>query len=330
MAHNLSTTGDRASMMYVGERPWHGLGTRLDGPATAREAITAAGLDWRVVERPVYDDYGNSFRGIDGYKALIREDSTVALSIVGEKYTPIQNTEAFGFFDAVVGGGQAIYHTAGAIGRGERVWILAQIPGDLRVGKTDDLIEKFLLLHTSHDGTASLRMGYTPVRVVCQNTLTQALGGLGRDISIRHTENALTRVGEAQKALGFAVRYYDDLAAVVNRLAGVQIGQHELSKYFTTLVPDNEKSENKSRTQNIRATLETKFISGRGQQMAGVRGTWWAAYNAVSEYTDHERSTRGDTDSERASNRLSSIWWGSAAALKGRAFDLAMKGVGLN
>ena len=143
MASNLATTDSRTAMMYTGEVPWHRLGTRLDEPATAHEAIEAAGLGYEVEltrlvtvnDIPVPDKL-----------AVVREDSHAILGVVGNTYRPVQNRECFGFLDAVVADESLRYHTAGALGKGERVWMLAKLPDDIRVKNSDDITEKYLLL----------------------------------------------------------------------------------------------------------------------------------------------------------------------------------------
>lgn len=325
MSHELSMVGGRAEMCYVGERPWHGLGTELQKPATAQEAIRAAHLEWTVEKRPVMVD-GKS---VDAYRAVVRTDTGTVLGVTGAQYQPVQNVEAFGFFDAVVGAGQAIYHTAGALHEGRRVWILAKLPEMLRVAQTDDLVEKFVLLHTGHDGGSALQMTFTPVRVVCQNTLTLALRSAGSIVKIRHTQSATLRVVEAQRALGLAVRFYDDLEGLIGRLASVPVKAQAVAEYYRTLVPDNPEAESNARTENIRASMLRSFENGRGNRLPGVAGTWWAAYNGTTEYVDHDRSSRGTDESTRRSNRLSSIWFGSGAELKARAWSLALQSAGV-
>ena len=159
MSHNLMIQNGEASMMYVGGVPWHGLGTALDKPATAEEAIQAARLDWTVKKLPLYaSDGDNSLLRLpvpDKY-AVARENSLDVLGVVGSSYTTVQNREAFAFFDPIVGKQAAVYHTAGALGKGERVWILAKLPDSIRV-VGDDITDKFLLLTNSHDGTARCR-----------------------------------------------------------------------------------------------------------------------------------------------------------------------------
>lgn len=333
--HNIGQTNGKASMFYTGERPWHGLGTELANPATAEEAIKAAGLDWTVDKRTVFlnlSRQADGFEAIQGKKAIIRTDTGHMFNIMGEGYTPVQNREAFRFFDDVVGGGQAIYHTAGALGMGERVWILAKLPGEIRVKGTDDITEKFLLLSNSHDGTSALRMFFTPVRVVCQNTLNLAQSGRGKGegISLRHTAGIRQNVQEAQRALGLAIKFYDTLGETVNALASKQVSSADaLRAFFQELVPDNADAKRNTRTENIRESLERNFMSGRGNDLPGIKGTWWAAVNAVTEYVDHERTARGDGQ-EELSNRLESQWFGSGAKLKAEAWDLALTSAGLS
>jgi phage/plasmid-like protein (TIGR03299 family) len=203
MPHELATTADgRTAMMYCGEPPWHGLGTRLDAPATAEEAINAAGLNYEVRLTPLATADGLD---VPQRKAVVRYDTQEVLGVVGNDYVPVQNREAFGFLDAVVAGGGLRYHTAGGLGRGERVWMLAKLPEQIRVKNSDDLVDQFLLLSNAHNGTAALRTFFTPIRVVCANTLAVAhRRGEGQGISIRHEGNLTAKIKEAQQLLGLA------------------------------------------------------------------------------------------------------------------------------
>ena len=322
VAHDLATTNGRTAMMYSGEVPWHRLGTRLDEPATANEAIEAAGLGYEVEltrlvtvnDIPVPDKL-----------AVVREDSKAILGIVGNTYRPVQNRECFGFLDALVADGSLRYHTAGAVGKGERVWMLAKLPEDIRVKNSDDITEKFLLLSNSHDGTSSLRVFFTPIRVVCANTLAIAeRNGRGQGVVIVHKGDLSIKIQQAQEVLGLAKSFYDDVELRINRLASHYPSLRQLEEYFKLVYPDSPDGES-TRTKNVRQELHRLFEEGIGHKMPAIRHTTWTALNAVTEYVDHYRSTRGKTSIERASNRLDSAWFGSGARLKERAWELALQ-----
>ncbi len=322
MAHELAKTNAHTAMMYAGEIPWHGLGTRLEEPATAREAIDAAGLNYLAELRNLQTTDGIP---IPQRKAVVRSDSQEILGVVGTSYVPVQNHQAFGFLDAVVADGSLRYHTAGALGKGERVWMLAKLPDDIRVKNSDDITEKYLLLSNSHDGSSSLRVHWTPIRVVCGNTLSIATRkGRGQGISIIHKGDLATKVRQAQEVLGLAKLFYDDTEEQINRLAHHYPSQRQLEEYFLLVYPDNPEGES-SRTKNVRQEMLRLFEEGIGHDMPAIRHTTWTALNAVTEYVDHARSTRGKTSVERASNRLESSWFGSGARLKERAWELALK-----
>ena len=207
MAHHLAQTNGKTAMFYFGEAPWHKLGTKLENPATAAEAIIAAGLNYQVELVDLFTEAGTP---VPRRKGVIRSDSRQVLGSVGTSYIPVQNEEAFQFLDALVADGGLRYHTAGALGNGERVWMLAKLPGHIRVNGTEDITDKFLLLHNSHDGSSPLRVHFTPIRVVCQNTLAIAeRNGRGLGVSIMHKGDLETKVREAQKVLGLANKFYD-------------------------------------------------------------------------------------------------------------------------
>ncbi len=309
-------------MMYVDEVPWHGLGTRLDSPATAKDAITAASLDYEVVLSDLFTKDGVL---VPGRKGAIRTDSNDVLGVVGNSYVPIQNRDCFSFLDAVVADGGLRYHTAGALRKGEKIWLLAKLPGHIRVRFSDDISEKYLLLSNSHDGSSCLRVFFTTIRVVCANTLAMAdREGQGEGISIRHQGDLTSKIRQAREVLGIAARYFDDLAGQFDLLARHQPTYAQVSGYFKALVPDPEEG-NRTRAENVRNELFQLFEHGRGQEIPQIRGTTWAALNAVTEYVDHLRPTRAKTELDRAANRLESAWFGSGSRLKHQAFELALE-----
>ena len=322
MAHELATTNGRAAMAYFGDTPWHRLGTRLENPATAAEAIEGAGLDYEaeLTRMTTVDDIP-----VPNRLAVVRSDNRQILGTVGTSYVPVQNRQAFGFLDAVVADGSLRYHTAGALGKGERVWMLAKLPDDIRVKNSDDVTEKYLLLSNSHDGSSSLRVHFTPIRVVCANTLAIAARyGRGQGVSIIHKGDLVAKVHQAQQVLGLAKRFYDDAEEQIDRLARHYPSLRQLEEYFRQVYPDSPDGES-SRTKNVRQEMLRLFEHGIGHDMPEIRHTTWTALNAVTEYVDHYRSTRGKTIRDRASNRLESAWFGSGARLKERAWELALQ-----
>ncbi len=297
----------------VAPSPWHNLGTELNDLATAREAIQAAGLDYTVVKKPLKEVVELSHpANVSDRWAIVRTDTGDVLGIVGDSYEPIQNTDAFGFFDTLVGADETIYETAGVIGRGERIWILARLPGYIKVhGK--DIVNKYLLLTNSHDGSSGVRVKLTPIRVVCNNTLTAALQGAG-EVQIRHTLNVVEDMKQALTLLGLSNSLYEQLDGIFNRMALTKITDKQLLDYVKALVPDKEEEEKSEVADGIRSTFLELYESGQGADLS--RGTLWGAFNCVTEYTDHKME-------DNPTARLESIWFGRGEQLKLKAFQLA-------
>lgn len=320
MAANVET------MMYAGETPWHGIGVPVPANVTSEEALTLACLNWTVSKRAIFT--ANPATGlaqkVPGYAAIVRDSDEFHMAVMGDGYKPMQNVEAFDFADAIVGSKHAIYNTAGALDHGRRVFMLAELPGEIRIAKTEDVTKKFLLFATSHDGSLATVAKLTPVRVVCQNTLNVALRGEGEFIKIRHTKNAETKVKEAQRVLGIAGKHYDEFAQVANFLAVTKFSEKQMKGLAETLFPANAEGEVSARAVTSRDMLVDLFENGKGQNM--VRGSAWAAFNAVTEFTDWHRTTRvtggeESTDESQAAARLNSVWFGSGAAMKQKAFN---------
>lgn len=310
------------SMMYTGETPWHRLGTKLDNPATAEEAITAAGLDWDTQLQPVYTAPDRSVKVKDRYVVCrtdrLDQKDGGQLGLVGKNYTPLSNREAFGFLDPVVGEGAAIYHTAGSLRGGRRVWMLAKLPGHIRV-VGDDLVDKFLLLSSSHDGTSSVRIGYTPIRVVCQNTLNLALRGMG-GVSIRHGKEVADKVKQAHKLLGLVSETFDEAGTIMQQMAATPIAsEQQLRDFYLRVLPAPKEVDEQDRLkhqQKIERWTEL-YEAGDGNQMPGVRNTLWAGYNTITQWADRDSYT------SRNKEPLNTMWFGEAERIKRNAFDVA-------
>ena len=325
MAHELwiDTVDGSASMFYVDEVPWHGLGTPLNGPATSAEAIKAARLDWTVSKQPLFIQQGQVHVAVQDRYAVMRppqgsEENDVVLGVVGKEYTALQNSEAFAFFDHIVGKGAAIYHTAGALGQGVRVWMLAKLPGTIQV-IGNDVTDKYLLLANSHDGSSAVQVKFTPIRVVCNNTLTLALQQ-GDTIRIPHTKDVRIMLERAEQTLGIINRRYNDISRVFKAMALHKLNTERVQNYMALVFPtprDQEDEYGFKRALANRAFAEKLFDQGAGNRMRGVGGTLWAAFNGVTELIDHRQTKQTDD------RRLNSIWFGEGYLAKARAFRVA-------
>ena len=292
--------------------PWHNLGTELVSPATAREAIEAGGLNYTVVKKPLSEVVKLDHTAEVSHRwATVRTDTGDVLGIVGDSYEPVQNIDAFGFFDHLVRTNEAIYETAGALGHGERIWILAKLPGYIRV-HGNDLVSKYLLLSNSHDGSSLVQVKLTPIRVVCNNTLSAALKGAG-EVNIRHTVNAAEDAEQALALLGLSNSLYEQLDGVFNRMALTKITDKQLVHFVKALIPESE-DENSAKNMAIRNTCLELYESGLGADFS--RGTLWGAFNCITEYTDHAME-------DNPTRRLESIWSGQGERMSRRAFRLA-------
>ena len=329
MPHNLFSDqlSGQTAMMYVGASPWHGLGNKLDNPPTSDEAIKAAGLDWKVEKYPLeaITPHGR-VRLADNF-VIMREDywknnKTSYFAVVSEGYEVLQNREAFRFFDEIVGKKEAIYETAGALGDGERIWILAKLPDTIKV-VGEDVCDKYLLLSNSHDGKSSVQVKFTPIRVVCQNTLTMALNQ-GPTIRVAHTHNMRERLHKSEELLGIIRERFNAIGQDFQRMANVQMDSKKVSEYYKIIFPDPADPQEKQtlkKVENIRREAEEYFSSGQGNQGKGTAGTLWAAYNGITEMVDYPKTTRKEEE------HLSSIWFGDGYHLKAKAFKIAMENI---
>lgn len=289
--------------------PWHKFGVKLDHPLTAREALQTAGLDYAVVKKPLGLKTGLQSESY----ATVRADTGDILGVVSENYEPVQNVDAFTFFDSLVAGNEAIYETAGAFGHGELIWILARLPGHINV-HGNDIVNKYLLLTNSHDGSSNVRAKLMPIRIICNNTLTSTLQGTG-DIPFHDAPDTVRDIERAMNILRCSHSLFEELDGVFNVMAARKITDEQLREYVQALVPDHKETQNTARNEKIRASVIKLHECGRGAYLA--RGTVWGAFNSVAEYTDHIMS---DEDS---SARLDSIWFGRGEQLKAKAFRFA-------
>ena len=325
--HNIDMSRGEASMMSTkGIVPWHGLGTVLEEDAVdSKTAIQAAGLNWSLYKNELLtvDPDGQQIEVPDQY-AIVRGDTKSVLGVVGKNYKIFENAQAFEFFDSVIGEKAAVYETAGALKGGRIVWILAKLPNSMRIANTDDISNSYVMLATSHDGSRSVTMMPTSVRIVCNNTYTMAVQeyNVNTGIKIRHTSSMNNRVDLARERLKIVnsnLAVYEEKA---NILAGRKISVKNLESYIQELFPDNKNAKHNTRTENIRQSITNNF---ENSEIKKTDGTWWKAFNAVTEFVDHQRSTKGVNDSARNDNRMISTLMTSGASKKRGALELALE-----
>ena len=304
-------------------RPWHGQGVPVEEAMSAAEAIKAGGLDWKVEKKEIYfntPDKKDYIKVSDKF-ANVRMDNGTALGIVGKNYTVMNNCDAFSFFDAVVTEKTAIYETVGALGKGERIWLLAKLPKSIEVVH-NDIVDQYMLLSNSHDGSSAISVRFTPIRVVCQNTLISAFKNSSHTINVRHTPNFAKKVDEARRVLGISSKFYESFKEMAKVMARKQMTPDTVDNYINSIMGKQD-VEDSTRIENIKNEMVRYIETGKGNTAANTRGTLWAAYNGICEYTDYGKKAKGsDAD---PSKQLESIWYGNSANIKLKAWNSALE-----
>lgn len=329
MAHHLNYNEQtkKHSFFSTKEKAWHNLGQVIQDYPTSAEAIKHAGLDYEVEKRKLFTSSLQDMRiEVPNFFSTVRTDNDTVLGVVGKDYQIVQNRNAFSFFDSIVGGDGILYETAGALGNGERIFITAKLPDYIRVGN-DDLIEKYLFLTTSHDGSGSITAAFTPIRIVCANTLNAALRNQTNTVRIRHTSNAKQRLEQAHKVMGISDRLALQLESIFNNWTKVRISDNEVKKLIqSALAPSKEvlKTLQEGRTEDL-STCYINMVdnayeyamSDPTQLMNTTKGTVFGAYNAITGYFQNVRSYKNDEA------KLASILMGGTGQLRAQtAFDL--------
>lgn len=319
MSHEVS------SMFSVNETPWHGLGKVVSEAPTSAEAIKLAGLNWSVSRRKILVAESDEMlvsHEAEGFRAIVRDDNGVVFNVLRETYQPLQNAEAFKFFDPFVDAGLASFETAGALSGGRRVWILATLnkaPIDVGGG---DLVRKMLLLSNGHDGSMAVRVGFTPIRVVCANTLAAAHGNTKSQLMrVAHTKFVNDRVEKIREIVNAADAKFEATAEQYRALAKADVNSEDLRKYVSVVFgthTETDKQRRAMREERLTQDITRLFETGRGMDMKAAKGTAWGLYNAVTEYLSYEYGKTTDS-------RLNALWFGDSARTNERAMKEAVK-----
>lgn len=287
MAHNIET------MFSVREKPWHYEETKdvtklIQEAPTSDEALRLAGLDWDVAQTPVYMESGIE---IPNYKANVRSTDNACLGIVTDRYKIVQNTEAFAFTDAIVGeteDGVVKYETAGSLCGGKKIWLLAKMP---TTKVLDDEVDPYMFFSNSHDGTGAIKVGMTPIRIVCNNTLNMALNSAKRQWSTKHVGDMQSKLEEAKFCLQMADKYMKRLDEEADRLANAKLYKEQIDEILDELFPiDDNDTDRKKRT--VQAEKDSFYVAYFMPDIAKFRDTAWGAVNAMSDVVTHQTPKR--------------------------------------
>jgi phage/plasmid-like protein (TIGR03299 family) len=319
MAHELEIVNGEAQMAYAGDVPWHGLGTKVSPDLTPNQMMVAAGLDWEVKPYTsfieVKNDEGKVRRLRTGHKSLVRMSDNKVLTNIGPNWNPVQNEQAFDFFHEFVLAGDMEMHTAGSLKGGQIVWALAKVKESFDIFGGDQ-VDSYLLFSNPHIYGKSIDIRFTPIRVVCNNTLSFALNT---------TSNVQAKVGhrvpfdatKVKETMGLAHEKFDEYRQMAEFLGSKRVSGDDLIAYFSQVFPKSgekkaDPKDNMSRNAKIALDVMDKQP---GAEFAP--GSYWQAFNAVTYLTDHIQGRNAD-------NRLQSAWYGSNQARKIKAANLAM------
>ena len=288
MAANVET------MFYTRTAPWHGLGTRVLEAPTSSVALSLAGLDWRVIQKPVLTEDGLF---ISGFKANVRDRDNQVLGVVSDRYKVVQNEDAFAFTDELLGEG-VTYETAGSLQNGRRTWILAKLPQRYII--SGDEIDPYLVFMNSHDGTGAIKAAMTPIRVVCQNTLNLALSTARRSWSTIHTGDIHGKLQDARNTLLYADRYMAALGKTIEELSLQKLSDRQVLEYIDALfpLPEDASEVRKKNLGKLKEDLKLRYFEAPDLQHVGKNA--YRFVNAVSDFATHARPLR-----ERSSYRES-------------------------
>ena len=319
MAHQIE------QMAYIGATPWHGLGRQLTQKQPIEIWQREAGMDWQIQESPVHfkaDSVGNlgTIHSFAEQKVLFRSDTKAPLSVVSQRYQVVQPRAVLEFYRDLTERSGYELETAGVLKGGRKLWALART-GQSTALKGNDVVNGYLLLATSCDGTLATTATPTTIRVVCNNTLTIAINGASQAIKVPHSTRFDPRAVKQQ--LGITVSQWDDFMYRMRTLSARPVKDHEAKDYLRGVLCEVQNG-NPERTGLSNERALNKVLSlyeghGRGAQLEAAKGTAWGLLNSVTEYVDHERRARSNE------YRMDTAWFGQGATIKQRALDSALR-----
>lgn len=316
MAHNLEILDNgQASMAYAGEVPWHGLGVAVPPDLSPNQMLEAAGLDWKVETKPCYTKIGNKQVDINR-QALVRDSDGKILDIISNNWKPVQNETAFDFFNEFVEAGDMEMNTAGSLAGGRTVWALAKVKESFELFRGKDVVESHLLFTNPHVYGQTIFIQFTPIRVVCQNTLALSLKTKTEHMLRLHHRHEFDPEA-AKEALGLAHNKLKDYKERASFLAKKKMKDEDIVEYFTRIFPiTGSNKREKEMSRNATYAIEEAFENQPGAELG--RGTFWHGFNTVTFMADHILGRSADT-------RLQSAWYGTNRNLKTHAMEVALE-----
>ena len=312
MAHNIEMIDSKAQMAYTGDVPWHGLGTRVPADLTPEQMLDAAGLNWEVTKVPAFAKVAGKNVNV-GWSALVRSSDEKIIDVVSEDWNPVQNSEAFEFFNDFIAEGDMEMHTAGSLRDGKIVWALAKVKDSFELFGGDK-VDSYLHFTNFHKYGCSTDVRFTPIRVVCNNTLTLSLNTkVERMVKISHRREF--NGDQTKLMLGVAAEKLAQYKEMAQFLGSKRYSDENVVEYFKRVFPASENAKRSEITKNARTALGILETQPGAEYAAG---SWWQAFNATTYMTDHLIGRSTDT-------RMTSAWYGSNKNLKVRALETAIE-----
>nr|WP_107905345.1 DUF932 domain-containing protein [Streptomyces chartreusis] len=331
MAHEIEQfTDGTAAFASANVSAWHKLGTVTEGAMTAEEAMELASLSgWNVRLLPLtateITTDGTTPVEVPQHYATARTHPktghTQTLGVVGSDYHPVQNEEHAEFLNLLADESGAHFETAGSLKGGRQVFLTMKLPQCLTIGQ-DDNIDLYIAASNSHDGGSAFRTMVTPIRVECANTLRAAIQGARSSFVVRHTAGAKARIAQARSALGLTFKYAEEFEQAAQRMIEAEMTLSELKSVVDRLWPVKDSDHPRAKTNQRERWGAISNLFEHADTQAGIRGTRWAGYNALTEYANHVAPARGKTDADKAAARAERVISGTASDLMEKAFAL--------
>ena len=302
------------TMAYAGELPWHGLGVKVIDDLTPEQMMQKAGVDWSVEKQDLITSGGST---VSNKQALVRSSDGSVLDVVGKGWNPVQNAEAFNFFEEYVRAGDMQMHTAGSLNDGKMVWALAKANESFELFN-GDVTENYFLFSNPHEFGKAIDIRMTPIRVVCNNTLTLSLSQ-SSDAMLKVNHRKEFDVAEVKETLGIAKEKMEQYKSMAEFLGSKRYTSENIVEYFNEVFGSVAKEKvdgvtpfTSNNAKNAMEYLDTQPGANFAQ------GSFWNAFNTVTYMTDHVQGRSND-------GRMTSSWYGRNRRVKLKALDKALE-----